>query len=83
MFTSATTDPSSYGKTAQSIKEIIKPITGASRYIILLACVGRIVSLANNFIPSAKGCNNPKTPTTLGPFLICIEPKTFLSANVK
>ncbi len=37
MFTSATTDPSSYGTTAQAIKEIIKPITGASKYIILLA----------------------------------------------
>ncbi len=50
--------------------------------MILLACVGNIVSLANNFTPSANGCNKPKTPTTFGPFLIWIEPSTFLSAKV-
>ena len=42
-----------------------------------------IVSLLNNFTPSAIGCSNPYTPTTFGPFLNCIDPKTFLSANVK
>ena len=29
-----------------------------------------IVSLLNNFSPSANGCNNPYIPTTFGPFLI-------------
>jgi hypothetical protein len=45
--------------------------------------VGKIVSLVKSFKPSAIGCNNPHTPTTVGPFLICIEAKTFLSAKVK
>ena len=27
--------------------------------------IGIIISLVNNFNPSAKGCNNPYTPTTL------------------
>ena len=30
-----------------------------------------------------NGCNKPYNPTTLGPFLNCIDPNIFLSANVK
>ncbi len=41
-----------------------------------------ISSLKNNFIPSAKGCNNPKGPALLGPLLSCKMAATFLSANV-
>lgn len=48
-----------------------------------LAYVGNIVSLENSFKPSAKGWRSPNTPTTFGPFLIWIEARTFLSANVK
>lgn len=80
--TSAITDPSSNGITAHAINDIINPNIGAIRYIIIFACVGKIVSFANNFTPSANGCNSPKTPTTLGPFLNCIDPNTFLSAKV-
>ena len=46
------------------------------------ALEGKIVSFTNNFKPSAKGCNKPKTPTTLGPLRRCIAAITFLSAKV-
>ena len=50
---------------------------------MILELLGRIVSLANNFSPSANGCNKPKKPMTFGPFLLCIIPIIFLSAIVK
>jgi hypothetical protein len=43
----------------------------------------KIISFIKSFNPSAKGCRSPKKPTTLGPFLLCIVPITFLSTNVK
>jgi hypothetical protein len=44
---------------------------------------GITVSLANNFKPSAMGCNRPKNPTTLGPFRCCIADITLRSAAVR
>lgn len=60
----------------------MKPKIGATKYIIKLAWFGSTVSLANNFKPSANGCNRPYIPVTLGPFLNCIEPNTLRSAKV-
>lgn len=37
----------------------------------------------NNLKPSAIGCNTPRTPTLLGPFLFCTTPKIFRSSSVK
>ena len=39
--------------------------------------------MVSNFIPSAMGSNSPNGPTTLGPFLSCIAPITFLSKYVR
>ena len=46
----------------------IKTITGATKKIVVLARVGISSSLNKSLAPSAKGCNNPQKPTTLGPF---------------
>ena len=73
------TIPSEIGITLQATKDRAKDIIGARIKIILFALVGIIVSFENNFIPSANGCNNPKKPTTLGPFLYCTDAITFLS----
>jgi hypothetical protein len=35
------------------------------------------ISFENNFKPSAKGCNKPKTPTTEGPRLFELQPLFF------
>lgn len=51
--------------------------------MILLALLGIIVSLINNFSPSANGCNNPSNPTTFGPRLRCIPAIIFRSTKVK
>ena len=50
---------------------------------MILELLGKMVSLANNFNPSANGCNKPKKPITFGPFLLCMIPMIFLSAIVK
>jgi hypothetical protein len=71
------------GITPQDIRLRAKLKTGASKNINLFALLGIITSLSNNLNPSAKGCNKPKTPTALGPFLRCIIAKTFLSKRVK
>lgn len=42
-----------------------------------------MVSLPINLKPSANACNKPKIPTKLGPLLLCIEAKIFLSNKVK
>lgn len=42
-----------------------------------------MVSLAINFSPSAKGCNKPYNPTTLGPRRRCIAARTLRSYKVK
>jgi hypothetical protein len=69
-FRSDSTICSDKGKTAQPIKLKIKVSIGAIKNMLILELLGNIVSFTNNFKPSAKGCNKPKTPTTLGPFLL-------------
>jgi len=68
---------------AQATKLNINVITGAIIKINKLALLGKIGSFIINFKPSAKGCNNPNNPTTLGPFLRCIEAITLRSAKTK
>lgn len=80
---SAITVPSSKGITAQLIIANASETIGAIINNPKFDCVGNIVSLLNNLTPSAIGCNIPHTPTLVGPFLICIDANTFLSANVK
>ena len=46
----------------------IKTIMGAIKKIVLFARVGIKSSLNASLAPSAKGCNKPQKPTTLGPF---------------
>ena len=60
-----------------------KVIIGANIKIIVFALLGNIVSLINNLSPSARGCNKPKRPTTLGPLRCCIPAITFRSSKVK
>ena len=47
------------------------------------ALLGKIGSLIISFKPSAIGCNSPNKPTTLGPFLRCIDAITLRSAKTK
>jgi hypothetical protein len=54
------TTPSSKGITAQPIILKTKANQGASEYKSLLIPEGKIISLQNNFKPSAKACNKPK-----------------------
>ena len=54
------TIPSPKGITAQPIKLKIKVIMGASMKSVVFALLGKILSLANNFNPSANGCSKPK-----------------------
>ena len=75
----ASTKFSDIGITLHAIKDNPKDIMGAKTKITLLALAGIIVSLENNFTPSAKGCNNPNMPTTFGPFRYCTAAMTFLS----
>jgi hypothetical protein len=49
---------------------------------IILDKPGIIVSLKINLKASANGCNIPNIPTTLGPLLLWIPAKIFLSNNV-
>jgi hypothetical protein len=56
--------------------------TGAIKYKKRFALVGIIISLRNNFKPSAIGCKNPKKPAIFGPLLLCTLPITFRSNNV-
>ena len=83
IFKSANTTCFDKGSTAQPIKLKIKVNIGATKNMIILELLGKIVSLANNLSPSANGCNKPKKPITFGPFLLCIIPIIFLSAIVK
>jgi hypothetical protein len=82
-FKSDKTTCSDKGKTAQPIKLKINVNIGAIKNTIILELLGKIVSFTNSFNPSANGCNKPKKPITLGPFLLCIIPIIFLSAIVK
>jgi len=56
---------------------------GAITKIREFAFVGITISFTNNLNPSANGCSNPHTPTTLGPRLLCMEAIIFRSAKVK
>ena len=81
MFRSHKTKPSPKGITDHEIKASMNVRTGAARKIIKLALLGRTVSFTISFNPSAIGWRIPNTPTTLGPFLLWIDPITFLSAR--
>jgi hypothetical protein len=61
----------------------VKTIIGAIKKIIAFALVGTNNSLNISLAPSAKGCNNPQKPTTLGPLRRWIAAITFRSAIVK
>ncbi len=61
------------GIRAQAIKLNINIITGIIIKINKLALLGKMGSFIVNLKPSTKGCNNPNNPTTLGPFLHCME----------
>ena len=80
---SAATSLYEKGITAQLIKLSMKDNKGAKRKMIRLELLGKVVSFTNSFKPSARACNNPIKPTTLGPLLRCIAPIIFLSATVK
>ena len=53
------TTPLDIGIIDQPIKLNIKDKAGDNKNIIMFAVVGKIVSLLNNFKPSAKGCCKP------------------------
>ena len=55
------------GITAHPIKLNKKDNTGASKKIARFELLGKVVSLTNNFNPSAKACNKPMNPITFGP----------------
>jgi hypothetical protein len=74
------THPSATGITAQAAIERENATIGAIIKTNLLETDGKIDSLENSLIPSAKGCNRPQIPTTFGPFLSCAAAITFLSA---
>lgn len=59
-FILAKTVPSENGITAQPTKLNTNVITGAKKKRVILAEVGKVVSLTNNFNPSANGCKSPK-----------------------
>ena len=61
----------------------VKARTGAKKYKNKLTWFGMTISLENSLIPSARGCNKPYTPTTLGPFLVWVYPNIFLPAKVR
>lgn len=59
-----------------------KVITGERKKIKIFELEGIIISLINNFNPSAKGCKKPSIPVILGPFLLWTLLITFLSISV-
>jgi hypothetical protein len=69
--------------TTQAIKLNINEIIGAIINVNKLALLGKMGSFIIYLKPSAKGCNNPNNPTTLGPFLQCMEAITSHSAKTK
>lgn len=83
IFMSANTIFSSKGITAHPIELDVKVVVGAAINIAKFALLGKTVSFNDNFKPSAKGCNKPKNPTTLGPLRRCIEAITLRSKRVE
>jgi hypothetical protein len=53
----------------QDIMAQLTEIAGAMRYMALFTCVGKTSSFVRNFIPSARGWNNPNGPALFGPLL--------------
>jgi hypothetical protein len=72
-----------HGITAQTIKLNINVITRAIIKINKLSLLGKMGSFIINLKPYAKGYNNPNNPTTLGPFLRCMEAITLRSTKIK
>ena len=70
------------GITAVVIQAVNILSDGPSTNKNVLACVGIISSLVNNFTPSASGCNKPQGPALLGPTRSWKNPANFLSARV-
>ena len=58
--TLASAMPSSNGTTAHAASAGASAMTGATTNRNLLDPLGMMISLRNNFTPSAIGCNNPK-----------------------
>ena len=80
---SARTIFSANGTTVQPIKLKTKVSIGATRNKVPLEVAGIVVSLTNNFRPSAKGCSKPTNPITLGPLRLWMIPMILRSAIVK
>ena len=78
-----TTHPGARGMTAQAPKARVKLIRGARRKTILSAPAGMTISLRMNFMRSAKDCQRPNGPTTLGPLRICTPAQILRSASMK
>jgi hypothetical protein len=70
------------GITAHESKLKIKINKGANKNIREFVGVGTKSSLAKSLSPSANGCNNPYSPTTLGPFRRCTDAIILRSAKV-
>src|SRR5215469_14917459 len=78
----AITTPGLKGMTAQATRASVKVTSGATTNTTELAPLGTMVSLTSSLTPSAKGCNRPKGPTTLGPLRSCENASTLRSAYV-
>lgn len=64
-FKSLKTTPSDKGITDQPTRLKIKAKEGANKNIPVFAFVGKVVSLTNNFKPSARGCKRPMKPINI------------------
>lgn len=71
------------GINTQINKPIIRAKQGETKNRTQFALTGTTISFKNNFNPSAKACNNPQNPVTLGPLRRCIDANNFRSAIVK
>lgn len=71
------------GTTIQPIKLKKNVIKGAKINKNLFARIGNTISFVKSLTASAIACNNPKTPTLLGPKRCWIAPNNFRSYNVK
>ena len=58
-FKSQSTKPSENGITDHPIRLKIKAIEGANKKMFIFPLFGNVVSLTNNFKPSASGCKRP------------------------
>src|SRR3989338_2885666 len=66
------TIPSVNGTTAHAASDGASAMIGARTNRNLLEPLGTMISLKNNFTPSAIGCSSPKYPTRFGPMRICM-----------